>query len=228
MNYALLLLAGTSSRFKNKTPKQFYLYHKKPLYLYPLMTLVRSTKIDGVILITNKNHVMDVYQTAKRHHLSKVKAVIQGGNSRNESVRLGLIKLSEFAKDDDLVLIHDAARVLLIDDDIAYALKETKNKGATTFALHSFDTLVRSHPNYQVKEYIDRMDVFRLQTPQTFKFGLIKDAYLKQKGLTFDDTELAFRLKKQVHLLKGNERLFKITNTDDLIRLEAYKRWLIK
>ena len=228
MNYALLLLAGSSKRFNNKTPKQFYLYHKKPLYLYPLIALVRSTKIDDIILITNESRVLEVYGFIKKHRLGKVKAVIAGGKTRNESVRLGLKKLNEFAHDDDLVLIHDAARVLLNDEDIAYAIKETKIKGATSFALRSFDTLIRSFPNYQVKEYIDRMDVFRLQTPQTFKYHLIKEAYMRQNGPKFDDTELVYQIKKPVHLLKGSERLFKITNTDDLIRLEAYKQWLIK
>lgn len=220
MNYALLLLAGSSKRFKNHTPKQFYLFKGRPLYYYPLKALESSKDIDGIILLTNKDKVMEVYNFTKSNKINKIKAVIAGGNSRNESVRFGLIKLKEYIKDDDLVLIHDAARPLLNQDDIKVAINETKKKGATSFAIRSFDTLIRAYPNYQVKEYINREDVFRLQTPQTFKYQLIVEAYNKVKQPTFDDTELVYLLRKPVHLLKGSEHLFKVTRLEDVKRLE--------
>ncbi|MCQ2794223.1 MAG: 2-C-methyl-D-erythritol 4-phosphate cytidylyltransferase [Bacilli bacterium] len=224
MNYALLLLAGSSKRFKQKTPKQFYLINGRPLYYYPLKALEASEDIDGIILLTNEDKVMEVYNFTNANHIQKIKAVIAGGASRNDTVKFGLNKLQEFIHDDDIVLIHDAARALLDKETIHTAISETKIKGATTFALRVYDTLVRAYPNYQVKEYVSRLDTFYLQTPQTFKYGLIKEAYQKNNGPTFDDTEIVYRLKKPVHLLKGKEHLFKVTRSEDVNKvMEALK-----
>ena len=221
MNYALLLLAGNSKRFNHKTLKQFYMVKGKPVYFYPLKALNDSPLIDEIIILTLKEEVMNVFNFTKNNKFNKVKAVIAGGESRNETVKFGLDKLKDVIKDDDLILIHDAARALLDTHTIEIALNETKKKGATTFALHSYDTLVKSTSNYEVNAYLERNEIFRLQTPQTFKAKIIMDAYQRMKN-THDDTELVFLNKNKVHLLKGNERLFKITSIDDIKKLESY------
>lgn len=221
MNYALLLLAGNSKRFNNKTPKQFYLVKGKPIYYYPLKALNDSPLIDQIIILTLEDQVMDVFSYTKSNKFNKVKAVIAGGATRNETVKFGLNKLKEVIKDEDIILIHDAARALLDTHTIEIAINETKKKGATTFALHSYDTLVKASSNYEVNAYLERNEIFRLQTPQTFKAKIVMNAYKNMKN-THDDTELVFLNKNKVHLLKGNERLFKITNFDDIKKLESY------
>lgn len=221
MNYALLLLAGSSKRFNNKTPKQFYLVKGKPVYYYPLKALNDSPLIDHIVILTLENKVIDVFNDVKNFKFNKVKAVISGGNTRNETVKFGLNKLKENIQDEDIILIHDASRALLDLHTIEVAINESKKKGATTFALHSYDTLVKASNNYEVVSYLERNEIFRLQTPQTFKAKIIMDAYNHMKE-THDDTELVFLNKKKIHLLKGSERLFKITNFDDIKKLESY------
>jgi len=220
MNYAVLLLAGSSTRFLNNIPKQFYKVNDKPIYYYSLKALNDSKDIDGILLITLKDKVMDVYNETKSFKFNKVKAVIAGGNSRNESVRFALTKLKEVLQDDDIVLIHDAARPLLDTKLINYAITETKSKDATTFALRSYDTLVKA-TNYTITSYLNRNEIFRVQTPQTFKFSLILEAY-KSNKFTNDDTELVTNLNKKVYLLKGDPKLFKITSIEDIDKLKSY------
>lgn len=220
MNYALLLLAGNSKRFNYKIPKQFYLINNHPIYYYPLKTLNDSKDIDGIIILTLSDKILEVFNFAKFNHFNKVKAVIAGGATRNETVKFGLNKLEEYIKDNDIVLIHDAARPLLNTNDIKTAIIKTIQLGATTFALHSYDTLVKAE-DYVVNQYIKREEIFRLQTPQTFKYQIIKKAYQNYK-ITNDDTELVFLNNNKVHLLKGDERLFKITSFADLKKIESY------
>ncbi len=220
MNFALLLLAGSSNRFKDNTYKQFYLVNNKPLYYYPLKALNDSKEIDQIIVLTLKDKIFDVFNFVKQNNLNKVKAVIGGGNSRNETVKFGLEKIKETANEDDIVLIHDAARALLTSIDVDNAIKETKTKDVTTYALHSYDTLVRAK-NFEVVQYLNRDEIFRIQTPQTFKFKLINNAYKNFKH-TNDDTELVFLTKHKVHLLKGSERLFKVTTKEDIKKMETY------
>lgn len=221
MNYALLLLAGSSKRFNNKTPKQFFIVKGKPVYYYPLKALNDSPLIDQIIILTLEDKVMDVFNYVKNNKFNKVKAVIAGGDTRNMTVNFGLKHIKDNIKDDDIILIHDAARALLDNKTIEIAINETKKKEATTFALHSYDTLVKAAPNYEVNAYLERNEIFRLQTPQTFKAKLILEAYRLNKN-THDDTELVFLTKEKVHLLKGSERLFKITSIDDIKKLESY------
>ena len=221
MNYALLLLAGSSKRFKSNTLKQFYVFKGRPIYYYSLKALNDSPLIDQIIILTLEDKVMDVFNYTKNNHLNKVKAVISGGATRNETVNFGLKHIKDQVKEDDLILIHDASRALLNAKFIEIAINETKKKGATTFALHSYDTLVKASNNYEVINYIERNEVFRLQTTQTFKAKLIMDAYKTHKD-THDDTELVFLNKNKIHLLKGSERLFKITSFDDIKKLESY------
>jgi len=220
MNYALLLLAGSSNRFHDKTPKQFYLIKDKPLFYYPLKALNESKNIDEIVILTLKDKIFEVFSFVKENKLDKVKVVIAGGNSRNESVRFGLNKIKEKANEDDIVLIHDAARAMLTSLDVDIAINETKKKEATTFAIRSYDTLVKAS-NYQVNQYLNRDEIFRIQTPQTFKFDLIYKAYQNNK-FTNDDTELVFLLNKKIHLLKGSERLFKVTTKEDIKKMESY------
>ncbi len=221
MNYALLLLAGSSKRFNSKIYKQFYLVKNKPVYYYPLKALNESPLIDSIIILTLKDKVMDVFNFTKNNKFNKVKAVIAGGNTRKETVSFGLKHIKENVKDEDIILIHDAARALLNSKDIEIAINETKKKGATTFAIHCYDTLIKANKNYEVTSYLNRNEIFRVQTPQTFKAKIIIDAY-KNNKITNDDTELAFLNKNKVHLLKGDERLFKITSFDDIKKLESY------
>ena len=220
MNYSILLLAGSSTRFLNNIPKQFYRVKDKPIYYYSLKALNNAKDIDGIILVTNKDKVLDVFNEAKQFNFIKVRAVIAGGTSRNESVKLGLDKIKEFANKDDIILIHDAARPSLDEKLINIAINETKKYSATTFAIHSYDTLVKAK-NYIITSYLNRNEIFRIQTPQTFKYEVICNAY-KNFHLTNDDTELVHALNIPVHLLKGEAKLFKITSFEDIKKLENY------
>lgn len=221
MNYALLLLAGSSTRFKNSIPKQFFLVNKKPVFFYPLCTLSKSKAINQIVLVVPKNQIVNIKKFVTRNKIIKVKHIIAGGKTRNESVKNGLNAIKNHAKANDIILIHDAARPLLGKEDIALAIKETKKNGATTFAYRCYDTMIKINSKYVIKEYLNRDEVFALQTPQTFKYEIIKEAY-KTIQKSNDDTELVHRLHKSVHLLNGSDKLFKITNAQDINKLKSY------
>lgn len=227
MNYALLLLAGSATRFKSSVPKQFYLLDKKPLFFYPLNALNESKNIDYIVLVVPENKVTAIKDFVKKHKIKKVLCIIAGGNTRNKSVKNGLEAIKKKAKDSDIILIHDAARPLLDQEIIANAIKETKKKKATTFALRCFDTMVKANNKCEVQEYINREEVFALQTPQTFIYKIIKNAYQKVQKSN-DDTELVHHLKHTVYLLEGYEKLFKITSKEDIQKLTSYLKCAIK
>ena len=114
MNFALILAAGSGSRMGNSDrPKQFLPIYGKPLMVHTIEAFEMHDEIDGVVIVTNESYIDQVKVWCKQYDLSKVKAVVAGGNSRQISVYNGLIALKEIANDSDIVLILDAARPLI-------------------------------------------------------------------------------------------------------------------
>ncbi|MBP5301457.1 MAG: 2-C-methyl-D-erythritol 4-phosphate cytidylyltransferase [Bacilli bacterium] len=221
MNYAILLLAGSSNRFKDKTPKQFYKIKNKPLYFYPLEILEKSKKINGIILVVPKNKILEINNFTHKHFKNnKIKAIIEGGLTRTESVKNGLNFISKTlkCKKTDLILIHDAARPLIDEKIISKAISKTKIKKATIFAIKNNDTVVKTIDK-KIKKYLDRENIFFIQTPQTFCFNVINNAYKNINIKTVknsDDSELVFKKNINIVLLEGDKKLFKITYKNDI------------
>ena len=225
MNYAILLLAGKSTRFiinkNNKIQKQFYIIDDKPLYFYSLNVLNNSKNIDVIIILTIKNKIKIVRKFVKKNNFSKVKSIIAGGNYRSKTVKLGLEELNKMKiNNNDIVLIHDAARPLIDDNIIDIAINKTKKFKATIFALNVTDSIIESKNKYVMK-YLKRENIFHVQTPQTFIYKYLKKAYQNFK-IKNDDSELVFLIKKKIFLLNGYEKLFKITTFDDIKKFNFF------
>lgn len=217
MNIAILLLAGSSTRIKNiSVPKQLYLINDKPLFIYSASTLNNSPFIDEIILVTSKECLSSVNNYVKEYNLNKVKGVILGGESRQESVRLSLEYLKERNIDEnDILLIHDSARVLLSEDIIKNNILLCKKYHAVTTAINIEDTIIDDESNYY-----DRNKIYRLQTPQTFEFNLIYQAHkiAKENGVIVnDDSQLMDLVNQEVCYAQGNKLNFKVTTDEDLI-----------
>ena len=217
MNFALILAAGSGSRMGNSDrPKQFLPIYGKPLMVHTIEAFEMHDEIDGVVIVTNESYIDQVKVWCKQYDLSKVKAVVAGGNSRQISVYNGLIALKEIANDSDIVLIHDAARPLISSKIISSNIEACKKYDAVDTVIKATETL-SSIPN--------RSELYQGQTPQSFKLCLILEAHEKAKSNLIpnvtDDCKLVLSLGKEVHLVEGSVQNFKITTFDDLMILKA-------
>ena len=115
MNIVVVVAAGSGTRMKTiNEPKQFIRVNDKPLMIYSLETFNIHPRIDAIIVVTNEQYIKDVESMCKEYKLNKVKAVVKGGSTRQESVFNGLEKAMSLSQSkDDIVLIHDAARPLV-------------------------------------------------------------------------------------------------------------------
>lgn len=216
MNIAILLLAGSSVRMKNSPiPKQLCLVNNKPLFIYSALTLQNTSDIDEIILVTSEKCLKKVKEAVSKYQLTKVKDVILGGQSRQESVALALDYLKEKnIKDNDIVLIHDAARPLVNEKIIKDNILLCQRYDAVTTAINVEDTVIDNDGNY-----LDRSKILRLQTPQTFKFVLIYEAHqlAKENQLTVnDDSQLMDLVGHEVCYALGDKSNFKVTTDADL------------
>ncbi len=228
MNIALILASGTGTRLSSELPKQFMRINDKPLLIMTLETFSKCKSIDAIVVVTLKEYRDKVNDWINEFKIKKVKDLISGGETRQESSVKGVESIENFANHDDIVLIHDAARVLvderIIEENIACA----KEFGACTTALESADTIVISKDKSFMHELTNRKEMFVVQTPQSFKLGIISQAHeearFRGKNNATDDAQLAMLAGFDVALVKGSSLNFKVTTMDDFKLLEAILR----
>ncbi len=227
MNIALILAAGSGSRMGNADqPKQFLNIYNKPMIVHTIEAFEMHSGIEMIIVVTNESYIDQVKVWCKQYDLAKVKYVVAGGNSRQISVFNGISHLKSVGvKDDDNLLIHDAARPLISQKIISDNIEACDKFGAVDTVIPSSDTIIRSIDSLTIHEIGKRSELFLGQTPQSFKFKLIYDAHeyaIKTKNTeTTDDCKLVVNMNHPIHLVNGSKLNFKITTFDDLMMLKA-------
>ena len=227
MNIALIVAAGTGSRMGDAgKPKQFLLVKDKPLMVHTVNAFEMHNDINQIVIVTSADYVEQVKNWCEQYNLRKVKAVVIGGDSRQASVYNGLQAIRELGtKEDDIILIHDAARPLISKDIISKNIEACMQFGAVDTVIKANDTIISSKSGKTINDIPNRSELYQSQTPQTFKFGLIFEAHEKAKAGQIpnvtDDAKLIISMGKDVHLVEGNKQNFKVTTPDDLVMLEA-------
>lgn len=217
MNIALILAAGKGTRLGNKTPKQFLKVGDKPIFVYPLEAFNNCKNIDSILVVANEEYFSLIKENVEAYGINKYRGLIQGGETRQESVKNGLDYLSSVASDDDVILIHDSARAMVSEDIINANIAAMKEYDAVTTAIQASDTIVRSKDGKDIENALDRSELYLVQTPQTFKFKTIKEAHEKAFcANSTDDSQLVRRLGIEVGIVNGDKNNFKITTVEDL------------
>lgn len=227
MNIALILAAGSGTRMGNTNkPKQFLSIYNKPLIVHTIEAFEMHDDIDMILIVTNDTYIDDVKIWCKQYDLTKVQYIVAGGSSRQESVYNGLKKLEKIGiSDEDIILIHDAARPLISQTIITDNIEACKKYQAVDTVIPSSDTIIRSVDKETICEIQKRSEQYQGQTPQSFTFKVINDAHEYAKSInnteTTDDCRLVLNMGKDVHLVSGSKLNFKITTFDDLMILKA-------
>lgn len=226
MNIALIVAAGSGSRMETADrPKQFILVKDKPLMLYSIEAFQVHENIDAIVIVTNAFSIDQVKEWCKQYNLDKVRLVVAGGITRQESVYLGLqaVKSISLNLDNDIVLIHDSARPLVDKNIVTANIKACSQYGATCTAIKVKDTIARSLNSQTINGVANRQELYQCQTPQAFKLSLILQAHEQNKDISTatDDAQLVLTLGKDVYLVEGSSLNFKITTDSDLVLLNA-------
>lgn len=222
MNIALILAAGNGTRMECQTPKQFIEINDKPLFMYCLETFDHHPDIDMIIIATNIDSISKVKEYCKKFNIKKVKKVVKGGDSRQKSV-YNCLKCLELlnVKNDDNILIQDAARPLVSNEIISNNIDACNKFFAVNTVIPSTDTVIKSNDQETISEIENRSQQYQGQTPQSFKFKIINTAHEKFKNdhninIT-DDCRLVMNSGYPIHLVLGNKLNFKVTTPEDLI-----------
>lgn len=209
---AIIPAGGTSSRFGNKN-KLLEKINGKEVIKYTVHAFENSN-VDEIIICANVSIIEELQEILK--DCRKVK-IIEGGETRQASVFNGL-KASEC----DYVLIHDAARPMITTDLVNQTIEMVKDKNALTVATKTIDT-IKEVEDGKITRTIDRAKLYNTQTPQAFKYELIRDAHTKLYGKNFtDDAGMLEELGETVYILNGSYKNIKITTQNDIDIAKIY------
>jgi 2-C-methyl-D-erythritol 4-phosphate cytidylyltransferase/2-C-methyl-D-erythritol 2,4-cyclodiphosphate synthase len=205
----LIVAGGTGSRIGGETPKQYQKIGNISVLEQSIEKFFSCKTLKQIRLVCDPLHSGFLSETV----MAQITASpAPAGKNRKESVFNGLISYSEL-KSEDIILIHDAARPLICTTDIENLVRAVAVSGAATLAVPVADTLTRTDGTN-----IDRNDLWSIQTPQGFRYGLIREAHEKFKDSDdfTDDASLVRALGHSVTLVPGSRQNFKITTPDDL------------
>ena len=218
--YVIIPAGGKGIRSGTATPKQYLKFKKKELIVYTIEAFQKNKLVNEIIISAEPDYFSLLAKLKKKYKLTKLKTIVKGGRKRQDSVYNGLKSIK--ADKNDLIVVHDAARPLLPQRILSNALKTARTKGNALVCLQAGDTIIKG--NNSVNKYIDRKNIFYVQTPQIFKYvdilKAMEKAY-KDKFYGTDESMLVKRIGKTIHIVEGSLFNFKITNKADF---ELFKK----
>lgn len=209
---AVIVAAGTASRMGG-IDKVMAPLGGEPMIVRTVRTFQNCDAISEIVIVTREDLILPM--TALTREMSKVKAVVVGGKSRQESVSLGLNALSNNVK---LAAIQDGARPLITWEVIDRTVRAANTYGAAAPAIPVKDT-IKVVEGRIVKSTPDRSTLFAVQTPQVFDFDLLRAALKKAEAegaAVTDDCSAVELMGMSVKIVEGDERNIKVTTPMDL------------
>ena len=216
MNGVVIVAAGTGSRMNMGINKQFIKLEGKEIIAYTIEKFYNNSNIEDIVVVVKedeseffKKEILDKY------NFKNVK-IAYGGKERQDSVYNGLKLLDEKC---DVVLIHDGARPFVSDKIIDKSIEEAKEHKAIVVGVPVKDTIKVIDNDKNIVDTPNRSVLWAVQTPQTFYYNILIDAYkdaFKNKFYGTDDAMLVERIGYKVKMLEGSYNNIKITTQEDL------------
>ena len=223
--FALIPAAGMGKRMGASINKQYLLLDGMPILARTLEAFERSPLVDGIFVVIPADEIPFCReQVVERHGLTKVREIVAGGAERQQSVLNGLRAMEGTAGEDDVVLVHDGVRPFVTEDILGRATVAARENDGALVAVPAKDT-VKVVENGVITATPPRETLWLAQTPQAFRYGVIRAAHEvadAERFLGTDDAMLVERLGRQVRIVVGDYRNIKITTPEDMVLAEAF------
>jgi 2-C-methyl-D-erythritol 4-phosphate cytidylyltransferase len=219
----ILPAAGLGTRMGRSVPekagtsrKQFMLLEGSPILLHTIRKFVSSPAVGEIVVALRAEDMEWVRDLLDRASFGKPVRLVEGGDSRQESVENALATLGAGT---ELVAVHDAVRPFIEHSVLEKVFTEAEENGAAIVGIVPVDTVKQIHRN-KIRQTIPRERLILAQTPQVFRFDLLKQAFAKAREDGFagtDESSLVERLEQvEVSVVPGSDRNIKITKPSDM------------
>lgn len=230
MNIALIIAGGSGHRMGQDIPKQFINVFDKPVLLYTLEGFQKHPQIDAieVVCIDGWHDILWAY--AKQFNITKLKWVISGGSTGQESIRNGVYNLEDKCSNDDIVIIHDGIRPLVEPSVLSDVIAKCKLYGnaVTSMPYNEQIFVIDEDDETTTSKFIPRETLRRVSTPQAYNFKLLDEkyheAFEKEIGIhgSHYTNTMMVELGVKLHFAAGSDKNIKLTTKDDLEMFKAY------
>lgn len=229
---AIVIAAGRETIGTENIPKPFVNVFDKPVLMYTLEVFERNPQVDSICLVCLKGWTEIARAYAKQHNIGKLKWIVSGGETVQESIYNGITNLENELQSDDLIIIHDGIRPLVEDSVLTDAIQIATEKGNAISSMPNNEQVFvvnEADPSTTV-QFVPRETIKRVSTPQCYHFGELLDTYkyafannIGIAGASYADTLYA-DLGKKLYFSAGSDKNIKINNEEDLGIFEAYLR----
>jgi 2-C-methyl-D-erythritol 4-phosphate cytidylyltransferase len=225
--WAIIPAAGIGARIGTQVPKQYLLLHKKPIIAHSIASLSSHPKIHKIVVVLAANDThWPLFHAALPPACAEKIVTVLGGATRQLSVYQGLLALQKQAKPMDWVLVHDAVRPFLQQTDIHHLMTTLQdNPVGGLLGIRVRDTLKRTDQAAQVISTLDREEIWQAQTPQMFRYGLLRDALqsaIEKKQQLTDEAMAIEKAGMRPCMIEGPLYNMKITYPEDIAYAEKY------
>lgn len=218
MNTAIIVAAGSGTRFGSEIPKQFIEVNGKPLINHTLEKFEKCSVIDAIILVLSAGEIERFELSNFGSSITKLSVIVAGGSSRAESVKNGLDHVN---RSTNVVVVHDGARPLVSISEIEACVSRANETGAACLVAPVTDT-IKTVANGEIAATLDRDKLRRALTPQAFRLDVLRSAFTNADlSNVTDECYLVEKLGHPIACVEGSGRNIKVTTKDDLLIVEA-------
>lgn len=223
----MILAGGVGSRVGADKPKQFVDILGKPVLAYTIDIFQRHTDVDAIEVVCHAEWMDYLKEMVQKYNLTKVKWIVNGGNTFQESVINGTNYLKDKVNMDDYVLIQYGAAPFTSERIVTDVIRVMKEKGSSVTATPCYQ-LIGTKDGEESLNWVDRDKYIQIACPYGFKYGYLVDIYKRaeEKGLldTIEPhtTTLMYALGEKLNLAYGDQTNIKITTKEDLMIFEGY------
>ncbi len=230
MNIAVIIAGGVGKRMGQEIPKQFINVYDKPVLFYTLEGFQKHPMIDAIELVCIDSWIGAASAYARQYNITKLKWIIPGGESGQESIRNGVYHLEEECCDNDIIIIHDGIRPLVDESVLTDVILKCEQYGNAVTSMPYNEQIFVADDEMSTVQYIPRETLRRVSTPQAYKFGKLDWAYheaFEKKigiyGSAYTNTMMV-ELGERLYFAAGSDKNIKLTTQDDLEFFKAYLR----
>ena len=229
MNTAIIIAGGSGRRMGQDIPKQFISVYDRPVLMYTLESFQRHPQVEAIVVVCLEGWTDVVWAYGKQFGMDKLKNVITGGESAQDSIRIGVESLTDM-EEDDMVIIHDGVRPLVDEAVLTNVMVTCAKYGNGVSSMPYNEQIFILDDEISTTKYIPRETLRRVVTPQAYRYGKLRDCYRKAyetgvgiKGSAYANTMMV-ELGERLYFAPGSDKNIKLTTSEDLELFKAYVR----
>ena len=225
MNNVLIFAGGAGRRMNSRSkPKQFLKLYGKEIIIHTLENFQNHPEVDNIVVVCIKGWITYLQKLLAQYDMDKVRLIVAGGKTGQESIYNGLCALSDFAPEDSIVLVHDGVRPFVTDTLISDCIKSVKKNGSAITVTPAIETIVELDEK-KISAITDRSKCYHAKAPQCFYLGELLAAHKKAiKDGNIDMIDSASLMKYYGHdlyVVPGSTDNIKITTPSDFYTFRA-------